>query len=324
MSPVSPSRKMHLAALPVRGTATWATSSSSRSSRLAEHLGVGEQAGRLLRRGHEAHNPTWSGSRTWRSRSTHARRRGRRARLIAGRVRETPAAARGRAVAAAWARGSLLKAENLQLTGLVQGARRHERDPAAARERRWPPGWWRRARATTRRRWPSRPATAGARARARDAGAARRSRRWRRCASTAARCASWTAATTRRRPRPPRLAETRGTRAVHAFDAAGGGGRARAPSASRSRGRRRTRAWSWCRSAAAAWRAASALAARAALPERARGGRAGGGVRALHRLAGGAPARSARARPTRSATASPSSGRATSRCRSWSATWTRS
>ena len=100
--------------------------------------------------------------------------------------------------------------------------------------------------------------------------------------------------------------------------------RARGPSGSRSRAMRPTSGWSWCRWAAAAWPRGIALAVAALAARRARGRRAGRGLRALHRLARRTPADLARARRTRSATASPSSGRATSRCRSSSATWTRS
>ena len=52
------------------------------------------------------------------------------ARCSRGRVRETPLLSAGELSRRVGAR-VLLKAENLQLTGLVQGARRHQHDPAA-------------------------------------------------------------------------------------------------------------------------------------------------------------------------------------------------
>ena len=150
----------------------------------------------------------------------------------------------------------LLKAENLQLTGLVQGARRAQRArravagascaagvvAASAGNHAQAVAWAARDAGRRAPRWSCRPA--------------RRWPRWRRCASTAGRCGWSRAATTTRAPRRSGSPSEEGRTFVHAFDDADvvAGQGTRRP---RDRPARRPTCASWsCRSAAAGCRAA--------------------------------------------------------------------
>ena len=112
----------------------------------------------------------------------------------------------------------VLKAENLQLTGSFKARGATNMIGRLLRARRWRAGVVAASAGNHAQAVAFAARDAGARAVLVMPAAGARSRRSPRCASTAARCASSTAATTRPAPRRARLAEEEGLTIVHAFD----------------------------------------------------------------------------------------------------------